>query len=100
MTYNQFERFINVIILYHETEEKLSDALTPFNSSYTLIEFCPEIISTIIETISEELDVSEDTITWWLYETDCGKNDAIVCVDDKEYVLDSPRKFYEYCING
>lgn len=78
MNLHQFKRFIEAIQSYHEKEITLSNAIEPFNSSYTIIEFCPEMVASILSYMNEYFEDEGDWIGYWLYELDYGTREDLM----------------------
>ena len=61
--------------------------------------FYEAICDLIVESMKLPSDeVIGDSIRWWINETNCGKDEPNVYVDDEKFVLDTPEKLYDYLI--
>lgn len=82
MTLEQFERFVDAIDEYHKREELFCKALEPFNSSYTVIDFCSEITFSIIQYIDEYFNDESSWFSYWFYELEQGEKYFENCAID------------------
>ena len=72
MTFEQFERFVKGLNSFYQRQEDLDNALDPFNSSWTIIEFCPEITNSIFNFIKEDFNDDVDWFGYWYFELEQG----------------------------
>lgn len=102
MTLEQLNRFVEALNKFHEREELLSDCFGPFNSSWTMIEFCPEISRSIFEFIKEEFEDVGDWFGYWFYELDQGKNKEIGAstMDEVPIKLDTLEDLYNFMMEN
>ena len=104
MTLIQFKRFIYSIKDYYEKEELLSKALEPFNSSYTIIEFCPSIVSSIYDYLEEEFGDKDKWILYWIHDLNYGTNldlmEGCSYKDGTKIDISSIEKLYEFLIEN
>ncbi len=102
MRLERLERFVDAINKYHEREELLAKALEPFNDSYTIIEFCPDIIKCIFDYINEEFEDIGDWFGYWFYELDQGKNKTLggVLEDGAPIKLDTLEDVYNFMLKN
>lgn len=97
MTLERFKSIINTLNIYYDREKELSNALEPFNSSYTIIEFCPEITKFLFDMVKEEFNDTNDWFSWWFFETEQGKVDyGITDCDDNIILLNSIDSIYQF----
>jgi hypothetical protein len=76
MTLEQFTRFIEALKTFYSQEEKFGNAFELFNSSWTVIEFCPQITEAIITYLEEYFNDKDAWINYWLYDLDFGNKSA------------------------
>lgn len=100
MTFIQFERFFTAIDVYHKKEEALGKALEQFSSSWTIIEFCPEIVSSIFSFLKEEMNDEDDWIGWWFYEKKHNPELKAYYKNKKEIKLDTLRDLYGFLLKN
>lgn len=98
MTYEQFERFFNAIDRYYEREREFDKCFETFNSSHTLVEFCPEITNCIFEFLKEEFKDESDWINWWYFERRGRVELKAYDVNKKEIKLDTLKELYQFLI--
>ena len=98
MTIKQFKRFIDALNAFYKREEEFNKAFETFNSSYTIMEFCPEITSSIFDFIKEEFEDEYDWFTWWYFEKDQGKRIDLKAFDkdENEIILDNYGDIYDF----
>lgn len=72
MTLEQLKRFSDALSEYYKREDMLSNAIEPLNSSYTVIEFCPDITFAIVQYIEEDLNDTSSWFSYWFYELEQG----------------------------
>jgi hypothetical protein len=72
MNLKQFTTFINAIDTFHKREEQFNIAFETFNSSYTMMEFCPEITNSIFDFIKEDFDDEDELFSYWFYDLEQG----------------------------
>lgn len=72
MTLEQFTRFVDALKEFYRREELFGENFEPFNSSYTIIEFCPEITRSICKYIQEYFNDEGEWFDYWFYELECG----------------------------
>lgn len=100
ITLQQFDIFLKAIKQFHKREQLLGDSIDIFNSSWTVIEFCPEIVEAIFSFLHVEFNDKGDWIGWWLYEK--GDNDHIKAytIDNQEIKLDSVEELYNFLLEN
>ena len=98
MTLIQFKRFIDALNAFYSREEEFNKAFESFNSSYTIIEFCPDITSSIFDFIKEEFNDKDDWFAWWYFEKDQGKRTDLQATDKdgNEIILDNYVDIYDF----
>jgi len=102
MNLNQFKIFMQAIKDYYEREEQLSIALEPFNSSYTVIEFCPSIVSSVLNYLKDSFNDKDEWISYWIFELDYGtRTDIGVSYKNGDYIdLSSIDALYNFLIEN
>lgn len=61
--------------------------------------FYEAICDLIVESMKlPSNEILGDSIRWWIYETNCGKDKPNIKVGTKNFVLDTPEKLYNYLI--
>lgn len=83
MTLERFSECIAALNEFYRREELFSQAMEPFNSSYTIIEFCPTIPKLIHKIIKEDFDDKFDNFSYWFFDQDQGK------ASDKYYITEA-----------
>ena len=73
MTFERFSKCVDALDAFYKREEKLADALEPFNSSFTAIDFCPEITQLVYDIIKEDFNDKYDNFSYWFFDQDQGK---------------------------
>lgn len=100
MTKELFLRAIEEIQNHRRKENKFLEALDVL-SQYTSNEvFLYGDYETLVIDILEQVMNDEDTIAWWIYETDFGKEERMnkIEVDGKLLVIDTAEKLYNYLV--
>ena len=75
----QFTTFIEGIDKFYKREEQLNRAFGEFNTSYTIVEFCPEIVDSILQFLKEVFEDEDDWIGYWIYELEMGNRKDLGC---------------------
>jgi len=103
MTLEQLRRFVDALNSYHMREEQLSKAVEPFNSSWTMIEFCPLITKCIFDYIKEVFNDEGEWFGYWFYELEQGKNsDRLKAYNEKgdQIVLNTLEDVYRLLVSA
>lgn len=84
MTFEQFKRFVDALNAFYAREDKLGKMFEEFNSSYTVVEFCPQITTSIFEYIEEYFNDDFKDFSYWFFEQDQGKksNEYFITLKD------------------
>ena len=99
-----FKHVMNEIITVNDRLDKLQAVNSEFALSivenYSLQD---ELITLLEKLMNIPVDAQfGSTISWWIYETEFGKNNPYIYIDNKgteiKYVLDSVDKLYDFCI--
>ena len=99
MTFNQFKRFIDALNAFYAREDKLGTMFEEFNSSYTVVEFCPQITNSIFEYIEEYFNDVDKDFSYWFFDQDQGKKTDqyyITLKDGTEIRNYTPEDIYNY----
>jgi hypothetical protein len=72
MNLNQFEKFITGLNCFYKRQEDFDKAFEPFNSSWTIIEFCPEITDSIFDYIKEYFNDEDELFSYWFFDLEQG----------------------------
>lgn len=94
ITYNDFERYLTKIQKIHELENEIIDLENKYDGisldymsllpCYTLI-MEDELVDCLEKGLNLKPDESGYTwVSYWVWETDCGKRSTIVEIDNKE----------------
>jgi len=102
MTLEQFTSFIEAIKKFHEREQKLGDMFEEFNSSWTIVEFCPEIVSSILSYLKSYFEDNDEWITYFMYELDYGTRTDLEAtyVDGTSIPLSSIEDLYKLLLEN
>lgn len=98
-----FIQIMNNIIDYNERLDKLREVnstAVEFIIDYSLQD---ELIAVL--EVAMNLEVHQElgsTISWWIYDTQCGKDEPIIWFDkgtkkEEKLVLDTVEKLYDFC---
>jgi hypothetical protein len=97
-----FKELIESIKIFNKQEELLADLVKPFNDSWTVIEFCPEIKSSIRNFLQEEFLDTDDWIGYFINDLNFG-NDLTLMKDNKNsdgtlIDISTIEKLYEFLL--
>lgn len=94
ITYDDFERYLTKIQKIHELEDEIENLENKYHElyiDYTSFLPCHPLImeDELIDCLGKGLNLKSDEFgtTWvslWVWETDCGKKDVCVEIDNKE----------------
>jgi len=101
------KRFVEIINDIKLVSHKL-DELMKLNSHLALsIVEEYSLQDTLINTLEEVMNIQIDdcfgsAISWWIYETDFGKDSSVICIKEgnkeKEYHIKTAEQLYDYII--
>jgi hypothetical protein len=99
MTLDQFKKFVYALEEFYTREDMLTALFEPFNSSWTMVEFCPVITSTICNYIKEVFNDKGEWFDYWFYELDRGEKytpDSCTQKDGTPIVIKTVEDIYNF----
>lgn len=99
-----FCKLLNWAIKQEEKADKLNDALQEYSGDKDFTGFFTHDTSVIVEWLENAMGDTEETISWWVWDTDCGKAEDELCTisfpkEKKDYTIKTPEDLYDYLFN-
>lgn len=93
MTKDDFKEILGWLHAHYHRERKLEDGLAVINSSYTILETCPELEKAARMLINNAFgELAYDTVSWWLYEDFVNGIEKLKAKDKKPHMWDKNKK--------
>ena len=96
---NYMEVLMGIYYLQDELVEKLEDTIGVndhfLDIFYKPSNLCCEMLGQLVGEDRDNFPDGMNTIDWYIYETEMGKKDPRILVDDKEYKVHTPEELWE-----
>lgn len=77
MTLQEFDTYINIYLQQDEKERTLTKALEALSEDNNIfLHIAPKLKSAYIEMLEKYFNDANETISWWIYEWNCGTNEV------------------------
>ena len=92
-----FCKILKALIALIDKNDKLQTAFEPFFDE-VIFTHTHEFQNSIINALSDEIDDTEDYISWWIWDApDCGKSEnSWVESDGIKIILKTPEQLYDF----
>jgi hypothetical protein len=96
LTFKEFNRYFDVIIFFREEASKRQDLIQKlYTSSYVVEEHGERLFDFYVEVLSKLMEDDEEWISYFVWETDMGKNNMGVEINGKKIKLKSVADLYK-----
>jgi len=101
ISYEKFEQIIEHIQQQIDKDKKLTEYLHEILlDGYSVCKISDVIVEDLIQVLQIDLLDKVDTIEWWIWECDFGKQHPTIVDGGTTYVLDTIKKLYDYLVDN
>lgn len=101
ITKEKFVSYFDRLKHFWEVEEKVNDAFKGMD--FMSFSWC-EFEDLTVEILMDAMNDKDEFIPWWIYDRECGSNEAVVTISDKdnaekEVILNTPEALYDFLVS-
>lgn len=101
ITKEKFVSYFDRLKHFWEIEEKVNDAFKGMD--FMSFSWC-QFEDLTVEILMDAMNDKDEFIPWWIYDRECGANEAVVTISDKdnaekEVVLNTPEALYDFLVS-